>query len=52
MSTSQMPPNWANLVKYSWELVTDEQYNIAANWPIPGADAGDIASQPRHINNI
>ena len=52
MNKSQIPPNWDDLVKKHWELVTDEQYYLVANWPTLEADAGYIASQPRHINII
>ena len=45
MNKSQVPPNWADLVKNSRELVTDEQYDLAATWLFPKADEGDIGSQ-------
>ena len=45
MNGCQVPPNWADLVQNSRELVTDEQYNLAETWLFPEAESGDIASQ-------
>ena len=45
MNKIQVPPNWADLVKNSRELVMDEQYDLAATWLFPNADKGDIGSQ-------
>ena len=32
MNKNQLPPNWAELVKDSRELVTDERFNLAETW--------------------
>ena len=51
MNKSQLPPNWAELVKYSCELVTDEQFNLEKTWLFPSTDSGDNVSitEPRPI---
>ena len=46
MNKSQLPPNWAELVKHSRELLTDEQFNLAKTWLFPSADSGDDVSIP------
>ena len=52
MNKSQVRPNWADLVKNFWELVMDEQYDLAATWLFPEAGIGDIESQlePSSVN--
>ena len=46
MNKSQLPPNRAERVKYSRELVTYEQFNLAKTWLFPSADSGDDISIP------
>ena len=51
MNKSQLPPNWAELIKDSSELVTNEQFNLAKTWLFPSADSGDYVSitEPRPV---
>ena len=46
MNKSQLPPNWAEIVKDYRELVTDEQFNLARTWLFPSADSGGNVSIP------
>ena len=46
MNKSQIPPNWAELVENSCELVTEEQFNLSKTWLFPTADSGDNESIP------
>ena len=44
MNKSQLPPNWADLIKNSRELVTEQRLNLAKTWLFPEVDSGDNAS--------
>ena len=46
MNKIQIPPNWAELVKNSQKLVTEERFNMAKTWLFPEADSGNNASIP------
>ena len=46
MNKIQLPPNWAEIVKNSGELVTEDRSNLAKTWLFPEADSGDNASIP------
>ena len=52
MNKSQLPPNWAELVKDSRELVTYERFNLAKTWFFPSADSGDDVLIPEPIPDI
>ena len=41
MNKSQLPPNWAELVKDYCKLVTDERFSLEKTWLFPSADSGD-----------
>ena len=51
MNKSQLLPNWAELVKDSRELVTDERFNLEKTWLFPSADSGDdvLIPEPRPV---
>ena len=51
MNKSQLLPNWAELVKDSRKLVTDERFNLAKTWLFPSADSGDdvLIPEPRSV---
>ena len=44
MNKSQVPPNWADLVKNSAEIATTEKFDVAKTWLFPTADSGDSAT--------
>ncbi|EJK58187.1 hypothetical protein THAOC_21711, partial [Thalassiosira oceanica] len=39
MERGEVPPNWPELFKYSTELATDEEYQLANEWLLPEAHA-------------
>ena len=51
MNKRQLPPNWAELVKDSCELVTYERFNLAKTWLFPSTASGDDVSilEPRPV---
>ena len=46
MNKIQIPPNWAESVENSRELVTEERFNMARTWLFIEANSGDNASIP------
>jgi hypothetical protein len=50
MQKSEVPPNWADLVKKSGEKVTDEHYDLAKTWLFLDPEPGDISMPKRNSN--
>ncbi len=48
MQKSEVPPNWADLVKKSREKVTDEHYDLAKTWLFLDPEPGDISMPERN----
>ena len=46
MNKIQLPPNWAELVKNSRELVTEKIFNLAKTWLLPYAHSSGNAYIP------
>ena len=47
MNKIQLPPNWAEIVKNSLEIVTEERFNLVNTWLFPEAYSGNNASIPQ-----
>ena len=52
MNKSQLPPNWAELVKNSRELVTEDRFILEKTWLFPEADSGDKTSIPESSKTL
>ena len=47
MEAGEVPPNWPDLVKYSSEWATDEDFSLAEIWYTSNSDAiADPANYP------
>ncbi len=48
LQKSEVPPNWADLVKKSREKVTNEHYDLAKTWLFLDPEQGDISMPERN----
>ena len=47
-----MPPNWADLVKHSSELATNQDYNLAESWLVDSNLPSDLPPADNPVSNL
>ena len=51
MEQGTMPPNWADLVKHSSELATNQDYNLEESWLVDSNSPSDLPPAENPVSN-